>query len=699
MTGMPNRSSRLGGNDDVTRTRQKTGARCHDETPRAPWHRQQGTQTGRARCRGQGREGRRAAAFPPISPGKAQADELKDFLKHLETLEKEGARKVEGLSGEGDSVIARLEKLDLAGIQPEAGAPASARDQPEPAPSRPQVPKREDDFVALIRGIEEVKRDLVPDPAGKTVVRREIKAEKVESSGDKQARNPPQAAGPGEGEAEYSLILDRLQKLDLTNVGGETKADIDDIATWKKELRKDPDAASPREPAPPKATRAPQGVDTESILKRLEGLTPPAEPKAAVPRAKAAPREAPSPQPVRAVQPSQGVDAETILKRLEELTPEEAKTIAQKVAAARKEAPSPQPARVAQPSQGVDAEAILKRLEGLNPEEAKTIAQKVTAAPREAAPPQPALQAAAEGDTQSILKQLEGIAPADQRVPGKSKWEAAAPAKEEPRAEAAEGSQTGSGKNGSEKDVTSVIDTIFKVHKGSPMGVPTEDVDASLKQIIEEETQAGAAGDEEREAVHAKKTRWSDGEQEGVEEAIVSVDEIKDISNLILPKGATFAIDEVKLHERTAVFDVKTGVVPSEMVESWQSQPALRCHQGYRDREGGRSGDEGKGALRQAQHHEGDPEGGRGVQPAAPRPPRGSRLPARPEYRGGGGLPGERALCLHPGLHDNSTHEYTYQVLEPVLNPAERELIGELKQRLFETLEVNTKDLHQGGGP
>ena len=228
-------------------------------------------------------------------------------------------------------------------------------------------------------------------------------------------------------------------------MGGETKADLDDIATWKKELRKDPDTASQKEPAPPRATRAPQGADTESILKRLEGLTPPAEPKAAVPKPKAAPREAAPPQPIRAAQSTQGVDAETILRRLEELTPEEAKAVAQKVAMARREAAPPQPVKAAQPSQGVDAETILKRLEGLNPEGAKTIVQKVAAAPREAAPPQPAPRAAGEDDTQSILKQLDGIAPADQRVPGKSKWETAAPAREEPKAKAAEASQAGYG--------------------------------------------------------------------------------------------------------------------------------------------------------------------------------------------------------------------------------------------------------------
>ncbi|HXW99256.1 MAG TPA: hypothetical protein VEI51_06000, partial [Methanomicrobiales archaeon] len=55
---------------------------------------------------------------PPAQgpPGKGQADELKDFLKHLETLEVEGAKRIEGLSAESDSVMARLEKLDLAAL-------------------------------------------------------------------------------------------------------------------------------------------------------------------------------------------------------------------------------------------------------------------------------------------------------------------------------------------------------------------------------------------------------------------------------------------------------------------------------------------------------------------------------------------------------------------------------------------------------
>ncbi|MDD1659317.1 MAG: type II/IV secretion system ATPase subunit [Methanomicrobiales archaeon] len=298
---------------------------------------------------------------------------------------------------------------------------------------------------------------------------------------------------------------------------------------------------------------------------------------------------------------------------------------------------------------------------------------------------------------------MGGVAPAEQRVAGRSKWEASAPPREEPKAKTAsapeapgkepEAPRAGAGKNGSEKDVTSVIDTIFKVHKGSPMGVPAEDVDASLKQIRQEEAQAGPAGDEEKGATHAKKTRWSDGEQEGAEEAIVSVDEIKDISNLILPKGATFAIDEVKLNERTAVFDVKSGAVPSEIVESWQSQlPSGVIKDIVIGKEAGeetkRKGLFGRLNIMKVIRKE--------VEEYNPRlhgPLVDLAFRPAPNIEEVEVYPVNEPYAFIRVLHDNSTHEYTYQVLEPVLNPAEKELVGELKQRLFETLEVNTKDL------
>jgi len=44
--------------------------------------------------------------------------------------------------------------------------------------------------------------------------------------------------------------------------------------------------------------------------------------------------------------------------------------------------------------------------------------------------------------------------------------------------------------------------------------------------------------------------------------------------------------------------------------------------------------------------------------------------------------------------YDTATHEYTYNVLEPELTPAETEILKELKERLFERLEISTKSLN-----
>ena len=44
-------------------------------------------------------------------------------------------------------------------------------------------------------------------------------------------------------------------------------------------------------------------------------------------------------------------------------------------------------------------------------------------------------------------------------------------------------------------------------------------------------------------------------------------------------------------------------------------------------------------------------------------------------------------------IYDHATHEYTYLVLEPLLTEPEKDLLKELKERLFETLDINTKEI------
>ncbi|WP_243669672.1 hypothetical protein [Methanoculleus chikugoensis] len=44
--------------------------------------------------------------------------------------------------------------------------------------------------------------------------------------------------------------------------------------------------------------------------------------------------------------------------------------------------------------------------------------------------------------------------------------------------------------------------------------------------------------------------------------------------------------------------------------------------------------------------------------------------------------------------YDSTTHEYTYNVIEPVLTPGgEQMLFAEIKERLFETLNITSRDL------
>jgi flagellar protein FlaI len=251
-----------------------------------------------------------------------------------------------------------------------------------------------------------------------------------------------------------------------------------------------------------------------------------------------------------------------------------------------------------------------------------------------------------------------------------------------------------------DQEVTQVIDDIFRVHTDTPLAEGKENVFSSLHDIAESGTGEPAGEETPSKPVQAKKTRWSEigtEETEEAEDTIVSVDEIKDISDLILPKGATFAIDEVKLHDRTAVFDMKgggiAGKVPSEMIESWHSQLPMGVIKDVVI--GGEAPEETKGKM-----------GGflgkfkkvirpeiEEYNPKIHGPLVDLNIRPQPTIEEVEIYPVNEPFAYIRIIHDSTSHEYTYQVLEPQLTPAEKELLLEIKQRLFETLEVNTKDL------
>ena len=71
-------------------------------------------------------------------------------------------------------------------------------------------------------------------------------------------------------------------------------------------------------------------------------------------------------------------------------------------------------------------------------------------------------------------------------------------------------------------------------------------------------------------AAEVAKTKWSDNVTEQ-DEKIVSVDQLHSISGLILPKGATFLVDEVQLKPRTSPFARADGSVPQEIESIWEA--------------------------------------------------------------------------------------------------------------------------------
>jgi flagellar protein FlaI len=183
------------------------------------------------------------------------------------------------------------------------------------------------------------------------------------------------------------------------------------------------------------------------------------------------------------------------------------------------------------------------------------------------------------------------------------------------------------------------------------------------------------------------------------DERVVYVDQISDLSGLILPKGATFKIDELKLHGRINAFESSgTGTLPPEMDEIWKREFASV---GFKDLDIGAEIEPEKEGLKLP-----------GVKKfrlsSLFRVIRSEIVEYNPRQHGplvellSDPKPGVEEMEMYPVnepyafvriLYDHATHEYTYQVIEPILTEPEKDLLKELKERLFETLDINTKDI------
>jgi flagellar protein FlaI len=180
------------------------------------------------------------------------------------------------------------------------------------------------------------------------------------------------------------------------------------------------------------------------------------------------------------------------------------------------------------------------------------------------------------------------------------------------------------------------------------------------------------------------------------DKGIVNVDQISEISGLILPKGVSFKIDELQLHGRISSFE-GTGTLPPDFDEIWKKNFSTA---GFKDLDIGadieidklkaKPGPKkfGLGSLFRAIHttiEEYDPKKHGPLVDVTLKPQPGIEeieiYPVNPPY------------AYIRIVYDHATHEYTYVVLEPQLSEPEKELLKELKERLFETLDINTKDI------
>ncbi|MGB9176614.1 MAG: type II/IV secretion system ATPase subunit [Methanoregula sp.] len=182
------------------------------------------------------------------------------------------------------------------------------------------------------------------------------------------------------------------------------------------------------------------------------------------------------------------------------------------------------------------------------------------------------------------------------------------------------------------------------------------------------------------------------------DEKIISVDQITDLSGRILPKGATFKVEEISLHGRISSFEgTGTSALPKEFAEIWKKEFSTA---GFKDldieeeilAEKAKATSEAKkfGFASIFRAHRAEQEE---YDPKVHGPLVDLSFFPKPGIEEMEMYPVNEPYAYVRITYDHATHEYMYHILEPRLADPEKELINELKERLFDTLDINTKDL------
>ena len=107
---------------------------------------------------------------------------------------------------------------------------------------------------------------------------------------------------------------------------------------------------------------------------------------------------------------------------------------------------------------------------------------------------------------------------------------------------------------------------------GSSRSVPEPDVDDKpVVEIIDEDKKAAIRKRSAKKVTPAAPT--GDAMETEYDEKIISVDQITDLTGLILPKGTKFKIEDLNLHGRINAFEsTGTGTLPQEFNEIWKRE-------------------------------------------------------------------------------------------------------------------------------
>lgn len=236
------------------------------------------------------------------------------------------------------------------------------------------------------------------------------------------------------------------------------------------------------------------------------------------------------------------------------------------------------------------------------------------------------------------------------------------------------------------------------VSPSPPPVVPVQEPQKSV-QFGEEESEIPLESHPEQEKrpaprfEPAKKTIWT-SDKSGLEDTVISIDQINDLSGLILPKGATFEVEELKIRHKSTIFGAEGEDAIPYRDDMWRddlSESGLKTLSDAASAVGAEPAKEGLlsklNPLNVIRH---------GVEEYDPRihgPLVDLKFVPRVGVEEIEIYPVNEPYSYVRVTYDHATHEYTYEVIEPILTMAEQDLLEDIKERIFERLDINTQDI------